>query len=137
MTGECWLPPKKDTPHPRAKEKPQQEGRRGEIALRIKPHTHQGCSEGSNKTLCLPGDPKETEPDLCLSVSCRGTGQQWPAAWAGALGAPDVGVAEAILEKVTINPNIELPELIQDCGNRLLEGTDKTLCTPGPRRKEQ
>ena len=28
-------------------------------------------------------------------------------------------------------------ELAQDWGNRLLEGTNKTLCTPGPRRKEQ
>ena len=27
-TGECWIPPKKDTPRPRAKEKPQQDGRR-------------------------------------------------------------------------------------------------------------
>ena len=87
--------------------------------------------------MCLPEDPTETEPDLCLSVSCRGTGQQWPAARAGALGAPDVGVTEAVLEEVAINPNIELPELIQDCRNRLLEGTDKNLCTPGPRRKEQ
>ena len=24
LTGECWIPPKKDTPYPRAKEKPQQ-----------------------------------------------------------------------------------------------------------------
>ena len=36
----CWIPPKKDTPHSRAKEKPQQDGRRGEIAFRIKPYTH-------------------------------------------------------------------------------------------------
>ena len=33
--------------------------------------------------------------------------------------------------------NWQLPELTQDRGNRLLEGTDKTLCTPGPRTKEQ
>ena len=32
---------------------------------------------------------------------------------------------------------MELPELTQDWGNRLLEHTNKTLCTPGPRRKEQ
>ena len=38
--GERWIPPKKDTPHPRAKEKPLQDGRRGEIAFRIKPLTH-------------------------------------------------------------------------------------------------
>ena len=30
-----------------------------------------------------------------------------------------------------------ITELTQDCGNRLLEGTDKISCAPGPRRKEQ
>ena len=119
-------PPKKNTPHPRAKEKPQQEGRRDEIALRIKPHTHQRCSEGSSKTLCIPGDPTDprgqTEPDLCLSVSFRGTGQQWAAAWEGALGAPDVGVAEALLKEVAINPNIELPRTYTGVGNQTLGG---------------
>ena len=35
-TGECWISPKTDTPHPRAKEKLQQDGRRGKIAFRIK-----------------------------------------------------------------------------------------------------
>ena len=35
------------------------------------------------------------------------------------------------------NPTIELPELTQDWGKRLLEGTNKTLWAPGPRRKEQ
>ena len=37
-----------DSQHPRAKEKPQQDSRRGKIMLRIKPHTYQRCSEGSN-----------------------------------------------------------------------------------------
>ena len=64
-------------------------------------------------------------------------GQQWTAAGAGALGAADLAVAEALLEEVAINPTIEPPELTQDWGNRLLEGTNRTLCTPGPRRKEQ
>ena len=68
-TGECWLPAKKDTPRLRAEEKPQQVGRRGEIAFRIKPHTHQRHLEGSYKTLCVPGEPTESEPDLPLSVS--------------------------------------------------------------------
>ena len=47
------------------------------------------------QTLCTPGprDPTETEPELCLSVSCGGTGQQWPTAGAGALGAADLGMA--------------------------------------------
>ena len=77
ITTLCWttidrkkLDPtkKKDIPHPRAKEKSQQDSRRGKIMFRIKPHTGQRCSESSNKTLCVPGDPTETEPDLSLSV---------------------------------------------------------------------
>ena len=64
--------------------------------LEIKPHIHQRFSEGSNKP-CFepqrPRDPIETETELCLSVSCRGTGQQWTAAGAGALGAADLGMA--------------------------------------------
>ena len=58
----------KKSPCPRAKEKPQQDGRRGKITFRIKPHTHQRCLEGTNKTLCTPGDPTGTEPDLPLRV---------------------------------------------------------------------
>ena len=68
-TGECWISAKKEyTSRPRAKEKPQQDGRRGEIAFRNKLHTCQKHSEGSNKTLCTPGDSTETEPDLPLSI---------------------------------------------------------------------
>ena len=89
--------------------------------------------------MCAPGprDPREAEPELCLGVSCEGMGQQWPAAGAGALGAADLGMAQALLLEVTINPTIELPKLSQEWGNRLLEGTNRTLCAPGPRRKEQ
>ena len=61
--------------------------------FRIKPHTHQRCLEGSNKSLCTQGDTTETEPDLPLSVSCGGTGQQLPAEGAGPLDAADLGVA--------------------------------------------
>ena len=50
--------------------------------------------KGLKQTLCTPGpgDSTETELELCFSVSCRGTGQQWPAAGAGALGAADLGM---------------------------------------------
>ena len=51
-------------------------------------------------------DPTETEPELCFSVSCRGTDEQWPAAGAGALGTADLGMAQALLEEVAINPTI-------------------------------
>ena len=67
--------------------------------------------------------PTDTEPELCLSVSCRGTGQQWPAT--GALGAADPGMAETFLTEGTINPIIEPQEFTQDWGNRLFKGTNK------------
>ena len=38
------------------------------------------------------------------------------------------------MEEFTINPTIELPELTQDWGNRLLEGTNRTLYAPGPKK---
>ena len=70
-TGECWNPPKKKTPRPRAKEKPQQDGRRGAIAFKIKPYIHQRCLEGTNKTLRTPG-PRErsNDPHKRLSQTC-------------------------------------------------------------------
>ena len=82
--------------------------------------------------------PQETDPDLLMSVQeGGGVGQQWPAAGARALGATDLGMAKGLLEEIAINPTIEPPELTQDWGNRLLEGTNENLCVPGPRRKEQ
>ena len=50
---------------------------------------------GLKQTLCAPGPryPTETEPELCMSVSCGGTGQQWTASGAGALGAAGQGIA--------------------------------------------
>ena len=96
-TGECWIPPKKDTPRPRAKVNLQQDGRRGKIAFRIKPHARQRPLEGSNKP-CVHQDTEApqrlTRPAFkCLSVSCKGMGQKWPATEAGALGAADPGMA--------------------------------------------
>ena len=38
-------------------------------------------------------NPTEAETEPCLSVSCGGTGQQWTAAGAGALGTIDLGMA--------------------------------------------
>ena len=53
-------------PCPRAKEKSQQDGRRGKIVFRIKPHSCQRCSEGSNKS-CVHKDP-ETSQRLSRTV---------------------------------------------------------------------
>ena len=94
---------------------------------------------GLKQTLCAP-EPREsteTETELCLNVSFRGMGQQWAAVGAGALGAADLGMASTLFKEVAINPTIELPELTQDWGNRLLEGTNRTLYAPGLRRKKQ
>ena len=66
LTGECWVLPRKDTPCPRAKEKPEQGGRRGKIVFRIKSHTCQRCSEGSNKP-CVHQDPETPQR---LSQNC-------------------------------------------------------------------
>ena len=86
---------------------------------------------GLKQILCTPGpmDHTETETEMCWSISCGGMGQQWTATGAGALSAADLGMTQALLEEVAINPTKELPELTQDWGNRLLEGTNKTLCT--------
>ena len=56
-------------------------------------------------------DPTETDTELCLSVSCGGTGQQWTAAEVGALSAADLGMEYVLLEENANNPTIELPEL--------------------------
>ena len=50
---------------------------------------------GLKQTLYTPGPrgPTDTEPELCLNVSCGGTGQQWTASGAGALGTGDLGMA--------------------------------------------
>ena len=64
--GECWVPPKKDTLHSRAKEKPQQDGWKDKITFRIKLHTLQRCLEGSNK----PGEHQDPENPQRLSQNC-------------------------------------------------------------------
>ena len=98
LTGEWWIPPKKYSPHPREKEKPQQDGWRGKITFRIKPCTRQRHSEGSDKTMCAP-ETRDSTRDWARpafeqrSVSCRGTGQQWHAIGAGILAAAKLGAA--------------------------------------------
>ena len=47
---------------------------------------------------------------MCLSVSCGGMGQQWPATRAGTLAAVDLRWHKPPLEEVAVNPTIEPPE---------------------------
>ena len=58
--------PRGETPHPRAKEKPQQDSRRGKFTFRIKPHSHQRRSKGSNK----PWTHQDPETPRRLSQNC-------------------------------------------------------------------
>ena len=77
-----WDPTKKRYPISKAKgETPARWYDGQNITFRIRPHTHQRCLEGS----------KKTKPDLLLSVSCGGMGQQWPSEGIGALAAADPG----------------------------------------------
>ena len=83
----------KDNPRPRAKEKPQQDGRRGEITFRVKPHTHQRYLEGSNKP-CTHQDP-ETPQRLSQNCECLlwRSGSAVDCCRTGALGAAGLGMA--------------------------------------------
>ena len=77
----CWTtidkrmlyPTKKRFLMSRGKGEPQKDGRRDKIAFEIKPHTHQRCSDGSNKTLCAPQRLHQTCPWMfeCLMRSYR------------------------------------------------------------------
>lgn len=55
----------------------------------------EACNKEMKQTLRAPGpsDPTQTEPEVCLSVSCEGMCQQWPAVGVGALRAADLGMA--------------------------------------------
>ena len=88
------MPPKKDTLCPRAKEKPRKTIGGAKLLLESNPLPTRDTWRAQTN-LCTPGprDPTETEPELCLSVSCEGVGQQWPAGGAGALGVADLGIA--------------------------------------------
>ena len=70
-TEECWIPPKKDTLHPRTKDKPQQDSTRGETVFRIKPQIRQRYSEGANEILCTQElREKSSDPQKRLNQTC-------------------------------------------------------------------
>ena len=92
----------------------------------------------TNLVYTRTSNPTETQTKLYLSVSCGGTGQHWPAAGVGALGAIGLGMAYVLLEEVTINPTIEPPELTQDWETDSWRAQTKP-CThqdPGERRSD-
>ena len=108
-------PTKGDSPQPKAKEKPQHDGRRGAVTFKIKPHTHQRLLEGTDKTLCAraprerSGDPTRGGPDLPwgLRASCssllQGQGLRQQQSWDG------WPVAQVLLEEVAMSPTVGPP----------------------------
>ena len=63
--------------------------------FRLKPHTLKRHSRAqTNLVHTRTQRPhKDGARSVCLSVSCRGSGQEWPASGTGALSAPDLGMA--------------------------------------------
>ena len=82
-----------NTPRPKT-EKPQQDSRMGKLHLESNSISTRD-TQGLKQTLCAlePRDPTETETELCLTIFCGGTGQQWPASGTGALGSAGLGMA--------------------------------------------
>ena len=67
---------------------------RAKLYLESDPILTRVAQRAQTSLVCTgPRDPTETEPELCLSVSCGGMGQQCTTAWAGALHAVDLGMA--------------------------------------------
>ena len=89
-TGECGIPPRKDILRLRAKKKLQQDSRRGAIAFKIKPLTHQRRLEGANKSSWHqdPGKGAMAACRDCARPACgcrlRGSGSSRP-------GGPGMG----------------------------------------------
>ena len=66
-------------------------------------------------------------------------GQQWPAAGAGALGTADLGMAQALLEEVAINPTIRSHQNLHRTGETDTWRTQTKPCVrqdPGERSSD-
>ena len=99
--------------------------------FRIKPHTHQRHSEGSNKP-CVHQDPGTPQR---LSQNCVWVSPVEVPASSGLLQGRGLRVQQTWVWHKPLRGGAA--RIYTGLGNRLLEGTNKTLCAPGPRRKEQ
>ena len=110
----------------------------GAIMFRIKPHTHQRSTEGSDKCCAHWTQRPHRDWDRtvieCLlwryrsAVDCcggRGSGCMRPGYGISPLGG------------CRHWPHWRAARTYTGLGNRLLKGTNKTLCAPGSRRKEE
>ena len=132
-------PTKRRYPHPRAKEKPQQTvgGAKSHLESNATP-TREARRAQTKSSVHQETPQRLIRPAFeCLSVSCGGTGQH------GLLQGHRLWVQQSWVwqkpsrRRLPITPQKSHQNLYRTWGNRLLEGTNKTLCTPRPRRKEQ
>ena len=83
--GECWTPPKKDTPCPRAKEKPParwQEGQKSHLGSNPIPTRDARKAQTKPCAHQDPGTPQETEPELPPAEAQVSSGlPQGPGLW--------------------------------------------------------
>ena len=101
--------------HGGAKEKPQQDGRRGKSMFRIKPHTHCRDAQRTQTKPCAHQDPEttETKPHLPLSVWVSPAEEQVSSGLPQGQGLwvhqtwVTQHVAYNLLEEITSNPAIE------------------------------
>ena len=71
-------------PMSREKEKPRKMVGGAKSHLESNPLSARDAQRAQTYLVCTrTQDPTETETELCLSVSCKGTGQQWPSAGTG------------------------------------------------------
>ena len=93
-TGKCWIPPKKMPRIQEQRRSPRKMVGGEKSCLQSNPIPTRDTQRAQTKPWAH--QDTETEPDQplkCLNVSCRGKGQQWPAAGRGALAAADLGHA--------------------------------------------
>ena len=163
-TGGCWIPTKNNTPHPRTKAKPQQDGRRAKLRLESNPMPAADARRTQTQP-CAHQDPEARKKPghTCLwvfgcllrrnrpAVACRGhRGSDCSRPGSRSvryrpLGGDPHQPHHRATEQTHTPKEYDfggqwdlITDLIpQNPGNGLLEGTMKTVCAPGTRRKEQ
>ena len=123
---------------PGAKEKSQQDGRRGKTVFRIKAHTHQRCSESWNKPVCTPGPRAQQRlKQNCVWVSPVAVQVRSGLPRGQGLWMQQTSVWHKPFWRRSPLTHHRAARTYTRLGNKLWEGTNRTLCAPGPRRKEQ
>ena len=123
LTGECWNPPKKDTPHPKAKKKLQWDSKQCEITIKSNPlPTRQVTHRLENNKI------KEV---LLLWRFWTLHQASHPEELAKGLGIPRESDLEAQQDLIRGLPQYWGKQTLA------LEGTNKILCTLRHRGKEQ